>query len=202
MANLQKTTKKYLSFLIAFTLVLQLSGMSSLAADTKKPEVHTKVVIENLETGEISEHELGNAITRESRDSSGNKVYDYLVTVGDSNNSRTVQSTADTFGGWKGSVEITFTDDGTYACLTRAQVMWEKQSGSNTCTKVNLIYGQDLVTNAAKDSIELGEMTGIGVVTGYKPGRYTYGDGFSLGASTRATIGGNRYEIITTYAFK
>lgn len=185
--------------LMALTLMMHAFSVSALAAQKDGPRLVTTVTITDLNTGEVTEQELGNTRTSVSLDKDGNRVYTSTVTLGASINQKTTQASSDIFGGWKGLVEITYTDDGTYACLTRAQVMWEKVSGSNTCTNVNLSYWQHLFRRS--EDVVTGDFTGIGVFTRFSPEKYGYNLGYELGASSKATIGTNRYEIKTVLDF-
>lgn len=110
------------------------------------------------------------------------------------------QSINNIFYGYEGTISITYTDDGTYACLQTVRGSWERVSGSYVMSDTGITYGQDLGTNSANGSKSY---TGISifVTTAYKPGKYGYNLGHKLGANLSGKINGRYYTVVCNVQF-
>lgn len=194
------TIKKFLSIIITICLFIQVPYMVS--AQSNEPRLNSYVVIKNIETGTVTEYQLDNAKIKHTQDENGNPVTIGTVEVGGTpaNMSRAGQSNYDVFSGWKGTVAITYTNDGTYACLNSAEGSWVRVNGSTGISSRTLTYGQDLGTNSRSGSTGIVDSYAY-VSTGWPKGKYGYGAGHKVGANVSAKINGNYVYVYCNLVF-
>lgn len=196
----KKVINKFLKGIILFSLVLTIIFIPGItyASERTTPVPKTRVTITNTETGKVTQYNLENVSTQKVIDKGGNEVYVSSFNILDNNRIRlnATQQNEDTFYGYKGTIEITYTDDGKYACLKSVYAHWKKESGNNTLSNMNINYGQSLGTNSKNGYYKV---TGAGNAaifnTGFKPGKYGYGSDFFLGATLNGKIGSNQVAI-------
>lgn len=103
---------------------------------------------------------------------------------------RANQTVTNTLSGWRGTVTISYTDDGTWACLNHVSGNWRRVSGSYSMSNANVTYGQYLGTNSKSRNISFGSTFSIN--TGFSKGKY--GSSHFLGANISGRVNG---KIIT-----
>lgn len=196
---IKKRNKRMLSIFVATCLISLAMSFAAMAS----PRVTTQVVIKNIETGDITEWPLNDIVTREVIDENGQLVNVSTVTFDGSSmqtNARAGQSNYNVISGWKGTVSITYTDDGTYACLKSASGSWERQSGSSTISDKKLTYGQDLGTNSRSGSTSMpNSSTSVRLV--WPAGKYGYNSGHKVGANVSGKIGSNYVYVYCNVSF-
>lgn len=174
-------------------------------AENRKFETYALVYDEK--TGETIRIELESPEVNIQMNDKGEAVITNTYTIDKSGtcvegavNPRASQTNTNTFYGYEGTVSITYTDDGTYACLQTAKGSWKKVSGSYVMSDTSITYGQDLGTNSANGSKSY---TGISifVTTAYKPGKYGSNLGHKLGANLSGKINGSYYTVVCNVHF-
>lgn len=195
----KKIINKVLKKVFFFSLVLSIisiPGITYAADKTPVPKTHVKIT--NTETGKVTQYDLNNASTQKMIDKNGEKVFVSRFNINDKNRITldATQQNQDTFNGYKGTVEITYTDDGKYACLKSVYAYWKKESGNSTLSNMTINYGQVLGTNSKKGYYKVGgNGNAADFYTGFKPGKIGYGLDFFLGATLNAKIGSNQVAI-------
>lgn len=198
-------TSNVLKKMLFMCLVVGLTAISgvSYASEKTTPRLETYVKITDGKTGKVTQYALDNDVnTKMIIDKDGKK--EYVRTFNIKNNQKTgirpdaVQTDEDTFSGYLGHVEITYTDDGQYACLKSVYAYWEKESGNSTLSNVNVSYGQSLGTNSKRGHVTVSGNATI-FNTGFKPGKYGYGLDYFLGANLNAKIGSDYVSVVCNY---
>lgn len=173
-------------------------------AETKhNPEIITEIIIKDVETGKIEEYKIENDVTETIINNQGEITQSSTVTVDDetiSNRMRVGQSNNNTFSGWKGTVNIQYSDDGTYAALKQATASWKRVSGSTSISNKTLNYGQDLGTNSKHGSINFTNGS-TAVVVNWPKGKYAYNVGHKVVANLSAKIKGKYVYVYCNVKF-
>lgn len=193
----KKAISKVLKRVLFSSLVLGIISIpgTTYASNGTTPVPSTRVTITNTETGKVTQYNLNESSTQCVIDKDGERVFVSTFNIEDKRiMTRASQTNEDTLNGYKGTVKITYTDDGKYACLTRVFARWEKESGNSTISNMNLNYGQVLGTNSKKGHTTILEKA-VDLTTGFKPGKIGYGLDFFLGATLNAKIGSDQVAI-------
>lgn len=101
------------------------------------------------------------------------------------------QTVTDTLSGWRGTVTISYTDDGTWACLNYTSGNWRRVSGSYSMSNANVTYGQYLGTNSKSRNVSFGSTYSIN--TGFSKGKY--GKDHFLGANINGRVNGKSITV-------
>ncbi|MDR1800525.1 MAG: hypothetical protein LBQ95_01575 [Lachnospiraceae bacterium] len=96
---------------------------------------------------------------------------------------------------YRGNVKITYTDDGTWACLKTAYGSWTRVSGTATISKCSITYGQYLGTNSKNGNKSF--TSSVSVTTGFSKGKY--GQGHFLGANIYGVVGGQGVSVVLNH---
>jgi len=193
----KKAISKVLKRVLFSSLVLGIISIpgTTYASNGTTPVPSTRVTITNTETGKLTQYKLNEADTRNVIDKDGDRVFVSTFNIEDKKvMTRATQTNADTLHGYTGTVEITYTDDGKYACLKSVHAHWKKDSGNGTLKNVSLNYGQVLGTNSKKGYYKISGNAAM-IDTGFKPGKIGYGLDFFLGATLNAKIDSNQVAI-------
>lgn len=174
------------------------------AAQRNNSGLNTQVTITDLETGEITQYDLDDSVVdvNVTEDENGTKMITNTYEVDGKSIPVAVpyidMSKSDIFSGWKGVVNITYTDNGTYACLKGVNASWKRVDVAQQISNKSLDYGQDLVSNPRSGYTN---MTGnsIAFSTLWPQGKYGSGIGNSVGATLNAKIG-SKYVAISCNA--
>lgn len=175
--------------------ILSIPGVTYASNRTSSvPKTHVKIT--NTETGKVTQYNLDEASTQSVIDKDGERVFVSTFNIEDNHkySLNSTQTNEDTLNGYKGTVKITYTDDGKYACLKRVYASWQKESGNSTITNKSLNYGQVLGTNSKKGYTTL-LGNAVDLTTGFNQGKIGYGLDFFLGATLNAKIGSNQVAI-------
>lgn len=188
--------RKTWCLLLLMCMVTQMMCIPVFAQDTSS-KITTTVKITDLSTGEVKQYEIDDARSIAEVDEEGRPVTTTIIEVGGSQSdmARAGQSNYDDFSGWRGTVTISYTDNGTYANLTKATGNWTRRSGSTSISGMSMTYGQALGTNSRNSSIGLSSNSTTTVTPSWPAGKYGYGIGHYLGATIHATIGGKYVYI-------
>lgn len=181
-----------ISSISIFCVILLCNGFAVNAADNNEHKTKTVLTVINEETGETEEYvyEDASSVTA-TKNSNGETVIteDINILPPDSNTDikpRIDTSKSDSAYGYKLHVRLTYTDDGTWACLQEVYARFEKVSGSYNVSNGSVDYGQVLGTNSRRAT---SNMLGVGTEfgTGFPKGKY--GKGHYLGATLSGKIG-------------
>lgn len=176
------------------------------AATSPTPVVTTSVVIKDENNDKVlEEYQLDTANTKEVVDKNGDIIYTTTATAGDSTNlnkfSRASQVGSKTFHGWKGTVNISYSESEEKANLKSASAKWTHVSGSTAISKSKEFhYGQDLMTNAHNGYKKFTGLT-VSASPNWKKGRYAYGVGNKVGANVCAKISGKYVYVFCDVSF-
>lgn len=193
----KKIINKVLKKVFFFSLVLSIisiPGITYAADKTPVPKTHVKIT--NTETGKVTQYDLNDFRTQRIIDKDGEEVFVSTFNIEDKQkySLNSTQTNEDTLGGYTGTVKITYTDDGKYACLKSVYASWEKVSGNSTIINKSLNYGQVLGTNSKRGYTKISG-NAVSIITSFKPGKIGYGLDFFLGATLNAKIGSNQVAI-------
>lgn len=200
----KKNGKKLLGLFLTMCFVLQTVCIPTFASEEKTPTATTVITVIDNTTGEKTEFQVNNNVTTEkSIDENGNPISISTFEVGGKNSMlRAGQTNYGDCDGWRGTVSIRYTDDGTYASLSYAEGKWEQERASTIITSTSMTYGQDLGTNARNGSITIPTSTLKGSVSlNWPPGKYGSGKGHKVGATLIGTIRNKTYHVACNVVF-
>lgn len=172
--------------------------MQNLENKIRERKTESYILIKDEKTGEESRIELGEIETniRNCGDYiEATEEVDIEESLKNTPSIATNQNTVNTISEWKGTVKITYTDDGQYACLKSTTGGWTKVSGSYNMTNKRVTYGQNLGTNSKNGTTTFG--TSFSVNTGFAKGKY--GSGHFLGANIAGQINGKTVSVVCNH---
>lgn len=155
--------KKFIKRVLSVILISCLAFGSTISVGAQTDEnsiesgkIESYMLITDVETGEVSKVELATPETTVVQNDKNGIMIESVITtddIVDRIQTRDTQSASKPAQyGWKGTVKITYFDNGTKASLTAVNASWKKVSGSYTMTGKTVNYGQVLGTNSKKGS--------------------------------------------------
>lgn len=166
----------------------------ALIQKAKSRTTENYLTIKDEATGEEITVNLGEADISAKSTSDGIKVTNTLDLEKALENlpvTKANQTVTDTLSGWRGTVTISYTDDGTWACLNYTSGNWRRVSDSYSMSNANVTYGQYLGTNSKSRNVSFGSTYSIN--TGFSKGKY--GKDHFLGANINGRVNGKSITV-------
>lgn len=178
--------------------VQQKDTLQAVMSSVETRRVESYVLVQDDTTGEVTRIDFQSGETQ-MKEVNGQLLVTTTVDMNDIPQPRAGQTSTNTIDGWNGTVSITYTDNGTFACLTNTSGSWRRVSGSATLTNASVAYGQVLGTNSRNGYTPFG--TTFSVATGFSAGKYGYGLNHFLGANIVGKINGKTATVVSNIYF-
>lgn len=173
-------------------------SIAALAQEAAARTTENYLIIKDIETGEETRINLGDSVVTVENIGNGIRVTDTVdleEALGKIPMPMIDQSVANTLSGWRGTVSITYTDDGTWASLNYITGNWRRVSGSYNMTNAGATYGQSLGTNSRSASTTFGSQ--FSANTTWPKGKY--GRGHFLCGNISGRVNGKIITVVCNH---